>query len=340
MAKVADQPDIYKELMKMWGSEDVISNAHDFTAIKKHVIPFSPSLNLALGGGIEEGSLVLLSGPPKSGKTVSCVHFGANAQKPEHGEREVFYFSVEDRINELVLQGVKHLNWKKFHIIRSEKGKILTAEDHLNGAMTVAKSIPGAVIILDSLSALKTAADLSKELSGTTRTDLHKLLALFFGTIKSTVRSNDCIMIALVHLHANVSGYGAPMLEGGGTKVQYAADYRLRLKKATDWKNTQGVVIGHEMEWIQYHSALTRPNISATSYHRFGSGIDELFECIQLAQAVDYIHKNHGWFTLKFLKDHVTDFDESKFKFNGEANVYDFLLNHPEYSKILTNLVT
>lgn len=287
MAKKAEQSDIYKELLELWGTPDVISNAHDFTAIKRKVISVSPSMNLCLGGGIEEGSLVLISGPPKSGKTVMCTHIAANAQRPEYGEREAYYFSVEDRMNEMVLAGVQHLNWSKFHIIRSEKGRILTAEDHLKGAMAVAKNVPGAIIILDSLSALKTAADLTKELSGTTRTDLHKLLASFFGTIKSTVRSNDCIMIALVHLHANVTGYGPAYIEGGGVKVQYAADYKIRLKKATDWKNTQGVVIGHEMEWVQYHSALTRPNITAMSYHRFGRGVDELYECIQLGMSVE-----------------------------------------------------
>jgi len=339
VVKKTDQHDIYSELVKLWGMEGVISNASDFSAIKRQIISFSPSLDLALGGGICEGALVLISGPPKSGKTVSCVHFGANAQKIEYGERDVFYFSVEDRINDLVLQGIPHLNWSKFHIIRSEQGKILTAEDHLNGAMMVAKNVPGAVIILDSLSALKTAADLSKELSGTTRTDLHKMLAMFIGTIKSTVRSNNCIMIALVHLHANVSGYGSPFLEGGGTKIQYAADYKLRLKKASDWKNGE-VIIGHEIEWMQYHSQLTRPNIGATSYHRFGYGIDELFECLKLAQSIGYIAKNGAWYTLKYLKDEIPDFDESNFKFQGEQNTYNFLSANPQYATRLKQLIT
>ena len=46
-----------------------------------NVISISPALDIALGGGLREGSVVVMTGDPKSGKTTTALHFAAKCQK-------------------------------------------------------------------------------------------------------------------------------------------------------------------------------------------------------------------------------------------------------------------
>lgn len=69
MAKKADS-DLTKEMIKKYGDGVVIS-ARDVMGLaeeRKQVIPLAPALNVALHGGIPEGTWVTCSGQPKSGK--------------------------------------------------------------------------------------------------------------------------------------------------------------------------------------------------------------------------------------------------------------------------------
>jgi archaellum biogenesis ATPase FlaH len=45
------------------------------------IIPFSPALDLVLGGGVPEGSFMVFTGPPKCGKSVSSLDFAGTAQQ-------------------------------------------------------------------------------------------------------------------------------------------------------------------------------------------------------------------------------------------------------------------
>jgi len=47
-------------------------------------------LDIALGGGIREGSCVVITGDPKTGKTTTALYFAAKAQKLG---KKVYYLS-------------------------------------------------------------------------------------------------------------------------------------------------------------------------------------------------------------------------------------------------------
>ena len=82
---------IDKALEKEYG-KSAFFTADTLLNVEDTVIPVSPALDLILSGGIPEGSFVLLTGPPKIGKTTMCLQFAANAQKEEFGNREIFEF--------------------------------------------------------------------------------------------------------------------------------------------------------------------------------------------------------------------------------------------------------
>ena len=56
------------------------------------VIGISPALDIALGGGLREGSVVVMTGDPKSGKTTTALHFAAKCQKLN---KRIIYINTE-----------------------------------------------------------------------------------------------------------------------------------------------------------------------------------------------------------------------------------------------------
>ena len=61
------------DLIKEYG--DVIHDASYITDNKLDIISVSPKLDIALGGGVPEGSMFVMTGPEKIGKTVTALTF-------------------------------------------------------------------------------------------------------------------------------------------------------------------------------------------------------------------------------------------------------------------------
>ena len=82
-----------KTITKKYGNI-LVNGADVFEDLQNmKVIPVSPSLDYALGGGFREGTWVQMIGDPKSGKTTTALQFAANCQKKEYGERPIFYIN-------------------------------------------------------------------------------------------------------------------------------------------------------------------------------------------------------------------------------------------------------
>jgi len=139
-----------EDVLKTFG-DDIILSGNAVVDKKVLTIPFSPSLDIILNGGVPEGSFVVLTGQPKCGKTTSSLDFAATAQKPEYAYgsfkdgREVYYLNIEGRLKKRDLEGIPGLNLSKFHVIGSQTGKILHAEEYLQIGERIINEIPGSI---------------------------------------------------------------------------------------------------------------------------------------------------------------------------------------------------
>src|SRR5690554_566147 len=95
--------------------EDVMQSGRTFMETPRRIIPISPANDVALGGGITDGAVIILTGPPKFGKTVTALTIAAEAQKAEHGARDVFYFNIEERFKTRDIIGIAGLDPDKIH---------------------------------------------------------------------------------------------------------------------------------------------------------------------------------------------------------------------------------
>ncbi len=331
-------PKIKESVTKDFGANIIVSASSvvDKTSI---VIPVSPAIDMILNGGIPEGSFVVLTGQPKCGKTTTSLDFAATAQRKEyaHGSfaegRQVYYLNIEGRLKKRDLEGIPGLNLDRFDIIGSQTGKILHAEEYLQIAERIINEEPGAVVIIDSYSALCTEAEITSEMDKMQRADGAKLLAKFCRKVANVIPVNKTIVIGITHLMGNPTGYGAEFKEKSGQAIAYQTDIKMRAKTFKPWvlssDNTQ---IGQEVEWQVICSALGPPGGSITSYIRYGQGIDKHMELITLATDIGLINKAGAWYTLSFLSD-------EKNKFQGTEKIRAFLLENPKaYEQLHTEV--
>lgn len=322
-----------EDVIKNFGDE-IILTGNALVDKKVLTIPISPSLDIALGGGIPEGSFVVLTGQPKCGKTTSSLDFAATAQKKEYAYgsfkdgRHVYYLNIEGRLKKRDLEGIPGLDLDRFHIIGSQQGKILHGEEYLQIAERIINEIPGCVLIIDSYSALCTEAEITSDMDKMQRADGAKLLAKFCRKVANVIPVNKNIVIGITHLMGNPTGYGAEFKEKSGQAIAYQTDIKLRAKTFKPWTiGTDNTQIGQEIEWQVVCSALGPPGATTTSYIRYGQGIDKCTELINLASDIGIINKGGAWYTITSLED--------KPKFQGTEKVRTFLLEHPEaYDKV------
>mgnify|MGYP003118130934 CR=1 FL=1 len=134
MARVKkNDPAFVKDIIKKYGN--VISTGNQILERRKDykVVTVSPAIDLSLGGGIKEGSWVILTGDPKCGKTTTALQIAANCQKEG---RPIIYLDAEGRLKEMNLLGIDGLDKEKMQVIHSED-EPLSAEAFLDIAVSV-----------------------------------------------------------------------------------------------------------------------------------------------------------------------------------------------------------
>ena len=194
-----------KQIVKKYG--DVIRSGADVFDESKgmKVIPVSPAIDLALGGGIREGSWVIFTGSPKTGKTSTALQFAATCQTEEYGSRPIIYLNTEGRLGALNLGGIRGLDPSKITVVES-KDEPLSAEQYLSIAETYVKDKPECVLIIDSVSSLIPERELLDDVNGQFRAGLPKILGNFTKRLSNIVPRQRAIVIMITHFIANTTG--------------------------------------------------------------------------------------------------------------------------------------
>ena len=318
------------------------------------VIGVSPALDIALGGGLREGSVVVMTGDPKSGKTTTALHFAAKCQAM--GKR-VIYVNTEGRLSRQNFDGIKGLQSDNILIVESTDDKILSAEDFLNIIEYYINNDPGCLIIADSLSNMVPSCELEGEVRTGVRNALPRLLSMFFKRISGTLMKNKIILTCITHNIANTGGspYSPSKMADCGNMLQYQAGTNMVITHRGRWQvpKDTGPHVGQIANWsIKTSCAGGLPNSTAESWIRYGVGIDETQEVVQIACEFRLIKTAGAWYTIqcaidnlehpsvkKILQDNnVSDKPEDIerfFKFQGANNTLEFLNENPDMSSFI-----
>ena len=307
-----------KDIIKEYGN--VLHDPASITERPLEVLSVGPKLDIALGGGVPEGSLFIMTGPEKVGKTVTALTFCANAQK--HYERKVYYANIEGRLKKRDLQGITDLSLdaEKMQIIGSTEGNILSAEKYLSIIDNIVHTQPGSLAIVDSFSALSSESELTGDLSDMQVMSVQKVLAKFCRRISNVLPINRVTVVGITHLIANLQrfGRGKTKVEKSGSALKYQVDVKLHASQSTALMqgDTQ---IGQTVHWQITTSAIGPPGQKVESHIRYGKGIWKEMEMADLMIDFGLISKAGAWLKLPNGE-----------KIQGKVNLAKYLEENPE----------
>lgn len=319
--------------------DGLILAGQDVASQKRVIIQTTPSIDILTSGGIVEGSWVGITGGEKLGKTVLALTVAANAQRPEFGGRTVFFGNVEGRLSPMHLRGIRGLDLSddKFKVISSKKGQVLTSQQWLDIFSRILRSVPGCVLIIDSLSMLCEEKVMTEGVGTQTHNSGYKLVSQFVETMAPVVPINNNIVIGITRMIANTSGMGAGKVEKAANAWKFQCDYQLRAVMKQAWKHGTRQ-IGQIVTWACNCSKLGPPGGKIESYLRYGVGYDRLYESISFGQTVQLIKKSGTWLTLDYLGReeycHLLDGQEIP-KVQGGEQAYQLLMKKPEWAAAL-----
>jgi recombination protein RecA len=330
--KKVDTSESLDDFLQRQYGKDVIQKASNLKLKPRKILKTVLSLDIGLSGGIPDGTVCLLSGKTKAGKSTLCLEMLKNAI---NDNRPAYYVNIERRQLQQLIKSIEGLDESKLNLIQATSEKILTAEDWLNIIERIVKDVPDAVIVIDSLAAFSSTIE-QAEMIGEAR-DMagnSKLLASFFRKMQQTIDNNNSILIFISQLMTNRDPHShKKWIEKGGMSVQYAASVWLTIEYFKVWdKNTEtNSPDGQDLICKINSSALGKPYLPCSIPLRYGKGIDGSRDIVSNAENLGFIDKAGAWYTIPSLLNE----NKEPLKFNGMNAVVQHMTDHPEHRKYL-----
>ena len=268
----------------------------------------SIGLDYALGiGGLPKGRIIEIYGPESGGKTTVTLHAIAETQKL--GGMAAF-IDVEHALDPVY---AKSLGVDIDHLIVSQPD---TGEQALEIMETLARSGAIDIVVLDSVAAMVTKAEIDGEIGDSFVGVQARLMSAAMRKLTSVISKSNTVAIFINQVREKIGVmYGNPETTPGGRALKFYASVRIEVRKGEKIVD-DGEIIGYTTKCKVVKNKVAPPFKETQFDMIFGEGISRLGEIITMGEERGFIKKSGAWYsyngerlgqgkekTKKFLKE-------------------------------------
>ncbi len=304
------------QLEKTYGAGAVMRLGQNSNMNVEAIPTGSLTLDMALGiGGVPRGRIVEIYGPESSGKTTVALQIVAEAQKLGG---EVAFIDVEHALDPVYAEALG-VDINSMLVSQPDSG-----EQALEIAEALVRSGAIDCIVLDSVAAMVTKAEIDGEMGDTHVGQLARLMSQAMRKLTGVISKSNCVAVFINQVREKIGViYGNPETTPGGRALKFYSSVRIEVRKGEAIKNG-AEIIGNRTRAKVVKNKVAPPFKEAEFDILYGKGISRIGELVDIATELDIIHKAGAWFS----------YEGNKIG-QGRENTKEFILNNPElYAEI------
>ena len=311
------------QIEKQFGPGAVMKLGQSSTLNVESIPTGSLGLDIALGiGGLPRGRIVEIYGPESSGKTTVALQVVAQAQKLGG---EAAFIDVEHALDPVYAKALG-VDIDSLLVSQPDSG-----EQALEIAEALVRSGAIDVLVVDSVAAMVTKAEIDGEMGDTHVGLLARLMSQAMRKLTSVIGKSNCVAIFINQVREKIGVvYGNPETTPGGRALKFYSSVRIEVRKGEALKSGSEIV-GNRTRCKIVKNKVAPPFKEAEFDIMYGEGCSLEGEIVDLGASLDIINRSGAWFS-----------------YNGERlgqgrdNVKEVIRNNPElkkelYDKIMEN---
>ena len=267
----------------------------DANSVDVEVIPTgSLTLDMALGvGGLPRGRVIEIYGPESSGKTTVALHVVAEAQKMGG---EVAFIDVEHALDPTYAEALG-VNIDNLLVSQPDSG-----EQALEIAEALVRSGAIDVLVVDSVAALTTKAEIDGEMGDSHVGQLARLMSQAMRKLTAVISKSKCVAIFINQVREKIGVmYGNPETTPGGRALKFYASVRMEVRRGEPIKDGSSQ-IGNRTKVKINKNKVAPPFREAEFDILYGQGISRTGEVIDVAVELGIVKKGGAWFSYQDQK--------------------------------------
>lgn len=282
------------QIEKQFGKGAVMKLGANVTMQVDAIPTGSLGLDLALGiGGVPRGRIVEVYGPESSGKTTLALQILAEAQKMGG---EVAFIDVEHALDPTYAEALG-VNIDNLLVSQPDSG-----EQALEIAEALVRSGAIDVLVVDSVAALTTKAEIDGEMGDSHVGQLARLMSQAMRKLTAVISKSKCVAIFINQVREKIGVmYGNPETTPGGRALKFYASVRMEVRRGEPIKDGSSQ-IGNRTKVKINKNKVAPPFREAEFDILYGQGISRTGEVIDVAVELGIVKKGGAWFSYQDQK--------------------------------------